>query len=259
MSNVAICLGAKSGDICNFLAVARHLSFVNKERIVWFVHAKFEPVLQGVSYVDPVRITSDLVRPDLSFKKAQSLHPNVINGVSWGKGYIGDKSRPYNFMSWVNAGFGDDFHDVDGYPLVFDQRDSERERELLESLNLSGKPIILLHLNRSKSSPFSHAAHVEDRVRRRFGKFCQIIDLSQIRCVRIYDMLALFDLSKVLITVDSAFLHLATASPSLAKICLVNPVPFLGSACRYKPLLRLNYNEVATNLGAISQAISGAL
>lgn len=256
MKSVVLLL-AKAGDICNWLACAKHISETDGEPPTWIVHQLFEPLLRGVSYVKAVTVRHDIRRVDIALKLAESMKPEKIwNSQSFGKYFKGPRDRPYNRLAWDLNGFGEHFHDLAGWPLVFDRRDAEREAALIARHTRPDKPTLLLCLRCAKNSPFSSHAIVGESIRRRWTKRFHIVDICGVRSPRFYDLVGLMEKSALLVTTDTAPLHLATTAPSMKVIALVNDKVFLGSECRYEPLLRLRYGEVLKRMADVHAAIA---
>lgn len=259
MSPSAIILLGRNGDLANALPIARHLFTVDGEKPLWFVHRQYLAILKGVAYVEPVPVVLDLHRVDLAMRLAKSKAVRVINATSHGKFYKGARDASYNFKAWADNGFGEHFHDLERFGLLFDNRCPERESELVTHHITGDKPVMLLSLARAKSSPFPNHALFEERIRRKWGKVFQIVDVQTVAASRIYDLLGLMDKARVLITVDTATLHLATAAPTLKTICLTNDNPFLASRPRYQPAFITTYSQALSSLERVHEAIVGAI
>jgi hypothetical protein len=255
MNKTGIVLLAKNGDLLNFLPVAKHFHDTTGEKPLWFVHRMYLAVLLGCSYIQPVPLVVDIHRVDVALRMAREQAKKVINATSHGKFYKGSRDQSYNFKAWADNGFGDSFHDLKNFGLVFDNRDAERESILVSQAITTDKPVMLISLARAKSSPFAHHALFEERIRRKWGKVFQIVDLQTVHAARIYDLLGLMDRARILITADTASLHLATAAPTLKTICLTNDNPFLASRPRYQPVYQTSYSQALGNLERVHEAI----
>lgn len=245
----------RAGDLANALPIAKHIHDTTGEPPLWIVHRLFLPILLGVSYVTPHPIVLEIDRVDIALQIAKEHAENVINATTWGKLYKGPRDKPYNFLSWSQTGFGKHFYDLDGWPLTFDRRDPDREQIVIDDHVKDARPVLLLNIGKAKSSPFKHHALFEDSIRRKWTKKFQIVDMRNVACSRIYDLLGLMERAAVMITADTATLHLATAVPSLKTICLTNDHPFLASEPRYKPLLKMTYSDAVSSLGSIHDAL----
>lgn len=99
----------------------------------------------------------------------------------------------------------------------------------------------LLFADHSQSSPFPHVEDLFDALKQTFPGH-QVTRLSSIRFPRLIDFLALYDASDLLVTIDTAHLHLSAATKTPV-IALATDVPgtWWGSAhhprfamhCRY--------------------------
>jgi hypothetical protein len=255
MTPSAVILLGRNGDLMNALPIAKRLHDLDGQKPLWFVHRTYLAVLLGATYVEPHAIVCDLHRVDIAVRLAKTKAGRVINATSHGKFYKGSRDQSYNFKAWADNGFGDHFHDPVQYPLVFDARDPEREATLVSQFITGDRPVLLLSLAKAKSSPFPHHALFEERIRRKWGRVFQIVDLQTVHCSRIYDLLGLMDQARILITADTATLHLATAAPTLKTICLTNDNPFLASRPRYQPVYQTSYSQALSNLECVHEAI----
>jgi len=139
-------------------------------------------------------------------------------------------------------------------PLTFDRRD--KEREALWDIPF---PFILL-ATRGYSSPFPHADELFSMVTQ-LDKELAIVNMDQIHAERIYDLLALFERAACLITIDSAMLHLAQATPQLPVIALIadHPSPWHGSPEYAGQRLRIRYRDFERNKNRIIETASTCL
>lgn len=250
-----VCLG-HAGDLLNNLPVAKYIAD-RHQKPMFFTSRQYGSVLDGVSYVEPVYL--DL--PDSQILKAIELAKTraeiVLTLQVHGDNYQFDRlCSSYNEDAWRMAGLLEHFHNLKQFPLVIDRRDLNREARLAETLPLAGQPVMLVNVTGGLSSPWPDGGRFLDWVRKTFQTQFNVIDLSQVRAERIYDVLGLLDRAAILITSDTYTVHLATAStvPVIA-ILNDNSQPFgkawLKSKPRYEPLLTLNYSDALTNLKAI--------
>jgi len=143
-------------------------------------------------------------------------------------------------------------------PLRFDRRDPQRESALVAALP-EGAPIILV-ATRGFSSPFPQGHELLALVADAFPD-AVLVTMDAVRAERIYDLLALFERASCLVTVDSALLHLAQATPSLAVIALVasHPTTWHGSPAYAGQRLRIRYREFDRNKGRIVEILGACL
>lgn len=242
MSDVCIVQLGRYGDIINMLPIALHIhNSYGKPALM--VTEEFAPLLDGVSYVTPypVKLATDQLNEAIQIAEKNFKH--VIVTQIWGKNYHQDHlCASYNRESWRKAGFENKFRDYTWKP-VFDKRDDAREQALLNKAT-GGEPLAryIVVAAQSISSPFPHAAELLERLKREYGNQYQIVDITPLRSDRIYDVLKLLEMAEVVVTVDTAIIHLMAALPTPA-VCLVNPNPWLGSEPRCNYLGRLPYDK----------------
>lgn len=99
------------------------------------------------------------------------------------------------------------------WPLVFDNRDKEREKKLFDQVFpkvYDIRPFIAVATN-GVSSPFKHAKKLVEALRSNFPEM-GIVSLDEIKAEKPYDLLGLLDAASCLVTVDTMHLHLANAA-----------------------------------------------
>jgi hypothetical protein len=96
--------------------------------------------------------------------------------------------------------------------LIFDKRDANRERALLERVNRRKLPMLLVNFA-GITSPFAPVPEVMNALECFRGQFV-VVNLSDLRAYRIYDLIGLMDNAIGLLTIDTSTLHLAAASPT---------------------------------------------
>jgi hypothetical protein len=113
-----------------------------------------------------------------------------------------------------------------GLPLTFDRRDAARERALVKRHD-DGRPMLLLNV-RGISGRYPEADSLAAEVRQRFGQRFNVVETPQVE--PFYDLLGLYDHAALLVTIDTATLHLCWASP-VRSVQLMNDLvdPWLAS------------------------------
>jgi|GEM_PF-1105418 len=251
MNSVCIVQLGRFGDIINILPIALHVhNRFGTPRMM--VSREFASVLEGVSYVDPyvVDLTNDQLKEAIALARKEFKH--VIVTQIWGRDWEQErKCSAYNMESWRMAGFLSMFGNESLRP-VFDRRDSARENSLVAKMSCGRKPILLVNLTASSSSPFAYGNIALGQIQKWFsGKF-QIVNLAELRLHRIYDLLALMDKAVGLISIDTALLHLSVAS-KVPLLAILNPQPWLGTKLR-RHAVTLTYTQ-AQNSGQLQTAI----
>lgn len=209
------------GDIINILPLLHQWALINRERIALMVAKDYLPVVEGLSYVDPVVWEGPFEEVREAQSKAEEMFPQVVVTQVYGKNYgIVKLMQSFNEESWrlsepIWSGREEDF--ISGaplftmLPLVFDNRDFARERMLARQLLSSERPNVLLNLS-GNSSPFPEAEKFKVALMEKLCPDVNVVDISNFTAERIYDLLGLMDRSSCLITIDTATMHLARAS-----------------------------------------------
>ena len=234
------------GDIVNILPVA--LAIHNSYKKPHFMVAKeFASILDGVSYVTPFVFDggNDQLKEAVAIAKAKFKY--VIVTQIWGRNWHQERRcQTYNIESWHEAGFAHKFNDPTWRP-VFDQ-DLERGQAVKERA-LAGwdgkQPVFLYNLTKAHTAPFAAGDKVLAELRSSF-KSSFFVDASQLKLERIYDLLPLIEAADMVISIDTALLHLtgATQTPILA---LINPTPWVGSVPRIPNCKPIRYDYAAAD------------
>lgn len=138
-------------------------------------------------------------------------------------------------------------------PLIFD-RDKDREKNLLNRFSFDGRKILLTAF-RGHSSPYSGGDDLLKKLIKLLPEY-DIIDLTNLKAAKFYDMLSLYERANALITIDTATLHLANATPELPVISLIgDKEPWQKSDYRENHILRIHYSEINSNIHRIAEAV----
>lgn len=236
--NPAIVATGRFGDICGIL---RMVPLLNDKygRITFVVSKNFTSVLDGQAYcdVEPYDGPFENVHEAVAF--AQSKFNPVLNLCVYGKGF-GVKPTQESFCQepWAKVGLLSKFWDT---PLFFDRRDAAREAKLIANVP-TNKPWLLFNTS-GNSSPFQFTGQLRQQLRKWRDRF-EIIDLGLVKAERIYDLLAFYDRAALLISTDTATLHLAAAS-KVPTIGLITDKPSLwhGAAPTGNCPLKIRYSD----------------
>lgn len=218
--HVYVMLG-RYGDICNVLPMLKADADAGR-RPTLVVSKDFADILDGVSYCD--RIVWDGPYDQLPdalrwLRREKGIAAPVVCQYHRNPYDKGRHTSSYQKEVWRLAGRINDF-DSRG-PLVFDQRDAGRENRLLDKHAYGDeRPLVLVGLT-SYSSPLSSQHKIAEALTKELSSTCQIVHLDLIKAKRIYDLLALLEISALLISADTAFIHLARAS-KVTLIALAN-------------------------------------
>lgn len=217
----------------NALTIARYLSEKHKTPIPFITGREFAPLLDGCSYVDPVQ---EDARPEelarvIAARRAR--YPDLRVAQVFANPDKNRMTRSFGIESWRLAGELPQYGTV--LPL-FDRRDSKREAKLLHGID-ADKPLVLF-AGAGVSSPFPHSDALLQLLVQRLAGYC-VIDLSRIKAERLYDLGALFERARLLVSIDTAHLWLARAFPVPTVAILNNgwlgspPPPCSVAAFRY--------------------------
>lgn len=253
MSRTYVHLG-RNGDVINTLPLLHRIAQAEgRPRLV--VAEAYASILDGVSYVEPVvwHGAFEDLREALAWTRTWA--PDAVNLQVYGR----DMPMPRHTASfvleqWHRAGRVLEW----GAPLVFDRRDATREAELVAQ-HASDLPLVLVATS-GFSSPFAHGPRLLATLRNRLAGKAHVVDLSAVRCERIYDLLGLFDMAACLVCIDSAHMHLAHGSkvPVIA-LCTDGHTPWHRSPRRAGHLMHLPYSAYEANEeGIVQQALACA-
>lgn len=231
------------GDIIQVLPCWREIYLRTGFKPQVMVSHEYANLFQGVSYVEPYPIREHWwMGMPKARQIAEALSPNVIvpqwwnddpvhakmiadsargnfviqcHGVQWGV----DTSKWPDYGTSMAARCGFTREEWLALPLVFDQRDPDREARLWDQVvGEEDRPVILYNFS-GISSPFQFAPEVTNTIRNHFGRRFRFVNLGSgsgsagVRATRIYDLLGLYDRAAGILTSDTATLHLAAASP----------------------------------------------
>lgn len=254
---IACVMLGRLGDIINILPVLRHIaeSYAKPHLIV---SREFLPLLDGISYVEPypVDLPYDQILSAINLAEKEFAH--VIVAQIWGKGWTQPKlTEAYNKEAWLQTGFLHRFDDPAWLP-VFDQRNLAREKSLCVKLQGLEKPMLLVKLDGSVSSPCHDCPALLPLIVKRFGQDFNVINLSEVRSERIFDLLGLMDRAACLVSVDTSLLHLAGAT-TVPTVALVNPAQWLGTLPRCNCVRKLTYTEALAEPEKVLEAVTSAI
>jgi hypothetical protein len=225
---------------------------------------EYASVFDGVSYVEAVPMRVHWCE---GIPQMQALANERFGGGTviqwWGTGDIPPAYRGSLFLKWNGKTLGIEpkrwpsyGHSMierigcEGFTLVFDRRNYERESDLLHSMP-SKKPLLLYNFT-AVSSPFGYMDAMWPLLQRFKADF-HLIDIGKIKAHRIYDLLGLYDAAAGLITCDTATLHLAPAS-NIPYIAFTQN-GWLGSVPRGNCVLQIPYNQTERRLHEVKTVL----
>lgn len=253
----AILILGKLGDIINSLPIAWHLSQRFGAPVPMIVARRYAGILESCSYVTSEPWEGDFFTslPD-AIASAKKRHQSVLVLQTNGAGMTFErKAKSFCEEAYVATGLEGKRGSL---PLVFDQRDAKRESAFLERVrNGSTRPLLLYNLE-GFASPLPCATEFEGWLKREWGNVCQLWNLNAVKPEHFFDLLGLYEAAVGLITIDTATLHLAAATPSLPYI-FFSPDRFSrwhASVPKGRCILEVQYGSVMEYLDTISHRIA---
>jgi hypothetical protein len=160
-----------------------------------------------------------------------------------------------DFMTsmYSRAGFTAD--EMRRLPLLFDRRNPKREADLLAKLYppvLRKKPLLITNFT-GISSPFGFLPELYPTLHR-FARDFHFVDLGNVRAHRIFDLLGLYEAAAGIVTIDTATLHLAHATPTPYIAFTVNS--WCQSVPRGNVALHIDYNSTPRRLTEIADMLN---
>lgn len=207
--DLGIVVLGRYGDIINTLPIAKKYADYG-QRIAWGVAPEYASIFDGVGYVTPIIIKTRLSNVAQAVRELRRSCSDVQAWQMYGNATVGRRrTSSFAMEMWRMAGATDEFMNL---PLVFDRRDYVREQSLVQKvIGNTVRPLLFSGIG--TSSPFAQAAACFSAVKQIADKYdCPLIDISRVSAHRIYDMLGVFEASRGLVVIDSAYLHLTYAS-----------------------------------------------
>lgn len=256
MSTGILQLG-RAGDILNVLPLARLLE-ERGTRPTIVVAKAFADIVRATSYADVLEWPASELQPGAAFTWAKKEFDSLL----FSQVYRPDcpqesvqRGRTYCECAYNNAGHGDAFRQGRADNILIDVRDAAREDALRRRVFQTARPKILFN-TAGHSSPFPFKRDVWTAIQRRVAGTFELIDLGSVRAEKFPDLLGLYDHAAMLVTSDTATLHLAGACnlPYIAFIAS-RPDRWHGSYTRGNCILRTRYDHALEALSLIDQLL----
>jgi hypothetical protein len=253
--NIYVMLG-RAGDILCLLPALKYEHDRLGCKIKLVVAMEFASIVEGCSYIEPIVWQDDFRKPNhaaFRISKEYSDYRIVNCAVCAEDMRVDQKGWSFDRDIWTNSKVNAAPHSV---PLLFDNRNKEREQALIDAhIPKNGKKTILTAFS-GHSSPFWKGEELKQRLTALLPDH-NIVDISSINADRFYDMLGLYDVADALVAIDSAPLHLASAS-NVKTIALVTDQNTLWHQSSWKPhhTFRVPYSKAVDWADRIANAIS---
>lgn len=254
--NTAYVQLARYGDLMNLLPFVRRRHAAGDDVHVYCCK-EFADIFEGVSYATahPLACTVWDLAAGTAAAAAGGHDRIIISQYDRNPDRKACKSVSFAHAQWELAGqLATDALDHYADPLIFDRRDRRRERELLTRLEADrlDRPLLLINLS-GHSSPYPGRGELLGRLQEKYQKW-KVIDLGAVKAHRIYDMLALYERARALVTIDTATYHLANAA-HVRTIYLHPAEEWRASPARPHVIYRTSYDRAANEFDQIVNAI----
>lgn len=264
---ITCCLG-RTGDLMVTLGFLHHEYVESGVKPKLMVAEEYAPLLDGVNYLEPIIWQGPWTELGKAYKHALTLDKKVRLAQVAGPKNILDKIVYGGKFDVQTESFEKEMWRVSGklelwprnLPLVFDNRDKKREEELWEKISADWhwkkreQPLVLVSTS-GFSSPFQYTELLWELLGTRM-KGCNVVDISELRAERIYDLLGLYEKARCLILTDSAPLHLAQAvNVPVCALIADTPTTWHGSAWRPNHISYVRYQKFPRDYMSLFNAI----
>lgn len=253
--HVFINLG-RTGDAIQSLPMAYLHWKKTGTKSAYMVARQFSSFLEGVSYVIPEIWDGDWqdIPGAKGFCKRRGYKKIVIAQI-YGRGIkVGRATTSFILESWHQVGMLKEW----GAPLVFDQRNMDREAKLASKLP-TDKPVVLVAAD-GQSSPFHHRNDLLQSLKDYVGEKAHIVDLVDYQTPYFHDFLGLFDRACCLVTIDTGFGQLACASKiPVCALVADKPSTWHSSPQRPQHIAYIRYNEWPKRKLELLKAVMGTI
>ena len=255
----AFLLLGRLGDITTLLPVLKDEAEKTGQPTPLVCAASYASFLEGTSYVRPLVFQGDYSRAAeaRAWAARQLTGHEFVDCSVYGQGVnVQRDMSSFDREIWRLSRTPLNF---DTTPVVFDRRYLTRENDLVERV-LGHLPLrnILLYAGAGHSSPFAESAQFLAALTARVEPEFTIIDISNVRAQRPFDLLGLYEHAAGLIATDSFPLHLAQAAPNLpvAALTCEGPTDWHRSAWRPNHIIRAHYGEALRRVDEIAKAVT---
>lgn len=238
--------GGRFGDICHSLPAVYEYAQRTGTRPRFTAAKEFASILDGCSYIEPYAADVPWARIQDIIAYAKRMFPAddfqvmACYGIDYPMTY-----RCWSFLrdSWRLSSCPTP---PESQPLVFDWRNSTRETILKRSLGIGESDKFVLVSLFGKSSPFNQPHLLLSDIQTARPDL-KIVNISNVRAERVYDLIGLMEQATALVTIDTLHLHLSAAVPNLPLLALIcdGPTRWNRSDWRPQQVFRCNYSQYA--------------
>jgi predicted GH43/DUF377 family glycosyl hydrolase len=214
----------------------------------------YSSLLRGCSYIEPHIYDGHWSDLKGAIKWSKQNFDEVIVLQTHGNGFpIQHRTPSFQIDQYFRAGRIDDW---DKLPLIFDNRDKQREATLVKKVLGRKKQPFILFGDHSESAPFPQKEELFSTLQSEFPKH-RIIKLSDVKAEYVFDLLGLYDKADALVTVETAHIHLSKASDVPTVVLAADG--WRGSGCSKRFKFYCRYSEWLTRRGKVIGEIRNAV
>lgn len=210
MIRIAFVQLGSNGDVVSLLPCFKHHADMGKQVDV-YTRPPYTPVLDAVSYAKAIPVKRrDMECMNLARELAGKYDEVIVSQVAGNQHRTARGTQNYQCEHWERCGLLDKIHDL---PTVIDRRDEQAELQAIQEWMPAedGRPLLAYNLS-GVSSPYAHATEQREWIKRTFGASHRLIDLGALHLKSVMLLLPFIEQAEVLITVDTATVHLAHAT-----------------------------------------------
>ena len=221
------------------------------------VAEQYASVTDGLPWIQQVIYKGYAVDPF----GAKQQHPDaIITMVGNNDPMPLPTDKTFAHVQWERTGVPLEL--FDSLPLILENRNETAETKVVTDANLDGRPLILFNTTHNVSvgrpAGFSKGPALLRYLIERFPQF-QFVNLGPIKAPRIIDLMGLYEIAKLIVSADTATLHLANAvrndGTPTPVVALVLDSPYHRSARRKHWLAELTYTQ-ATDFSVVEKEIA---
>lgn len=246
--STAYIIAAKNGDILNVLRIVQP---TDSSTVNIVVSKQYASVLEGIPWVKAHIWNGDWQDLRGAIKWAKTQFKRVLVPQTFGHDYpVHRKAPSFTLDQQLRCG-------VEPHDRILDLPRPANAKELVNQY-FQGRRAILF-ADKSQSSPFPYRDELLAMLDERFPEH-KIVTLSDIRLPNIKDFLALMDAADVIVSVETAFLHL-TAAARTPVVALVTDKPqrWHGTAWHQRFAMHMRYGDFQAQKNSLMMAVDNAV
>jgi hypothetical protein len=258
IDRICIVATGRNGDLLGLLPYFKWLSDHDKRPVI-ITSRQYGDILKHASYVDYEMLDIPFEACGKAFAHAKQKYAQPIDAsvYGWELSYQ-RKCAHFGLEAWRRAGGRqavDLFKISNGGNIELDGFNAAYHQAVVaEHIGNSPLPVVLLAFG-ANSSPLPDSAEWIRLLTHRLDGLAKVVDISDLRLRNVADLVALYRKAALLITVDSASLHLAGAVPDLPYLAFQNDgfgtAGWHAGHCRGNVIKKVNYSTALQERGDV--------